>query len=131
MVAEGLTQEKRLRLVDTCCSGTINSFVASTINKFHPEIEIQNILMGSTFRHTNLALSGGIVEDVVVPFKFKGFDVDTGLPILQRKRTLGNRIEGADSNRGGAGLGEQEEILRAYMDQLIILEKTQKATVIQ
>jgi len=130
--SEGLIADgKKLRFVDTCCTGTINLFLEGIVKHYNPNTETRSLLMTSTItladksEPLNAGLDGLKVEGLSKASKFSIIKDDT--PLMEPMKS-GSQI-GDENQKISNYYGIHADQTIAFMDQLTVLQQTaQKAS---
>ena len=132
--SEGLIgNEKKLRFIDTCCTGSINLFLEGVVMHYNPNMKVRSLLMQSGVQLNNgikpltAGLKGYSVEGLHKQSQFaKEFDAQ-GQPLMASlisKDTIGD-----ENNVIQNIYGFHADQTLAFMDQLTVLKQTaQKAS---
>ncbi|MBI2151184.1 hypothetical protein HYU21_00465, partial [Candidatus Woesearchaeota archaeon] len=116
---------KKLRFVDTCCTGSVNLFIEGTIRYYHPDAELQSVLM---FSHINglgklSQKEAYSLEGAVKGVEFGGVD-DNGIPSMKPTEIKSEyeEEERVVTNHYGPKAGS----VLSYLEQLVTLQKTKE-----
>gem|GEM_PF-6861481 len=130
--SEGLIADgKKLRFVDTCCTGTVNLFLEGIVRHYNPNAEVRSLLMRSDIRLANgeapltARLKGLKVEGLSKQSNFAIIKDDT--PFMQPMISgaqLGDKDYPPSLIPNYYGIHADQPI--AFMDQLTVLQQTGK-----
>ncbi len=135
LVSQGLIYDgAKLRFIDSCCTGSINFFLESTIRYHEPDlnIEFDTILMASGIATPDggslgAGLSGNSIEGLSKTLTFSGkFDPVTNEPLFV-ERLSGSRLRDAEMGGNIARVnlyGPRADHVGAYIDQLVAIRET-------